>query len=102
MHRFRVPPAALLAVALACPAAAMQETPWMKDSAARLEKELAARHGEAVRPRLARGLKQVAAFWQTADGDSAAFEDFVRRNFAPDQPALDTLFSRCETLFRTA
>ena len=30
---------------------------------------------------------------------AAAFEDFVRRNFAGDQAALDTLFARCEKLF---
>lgn len=70
-----------------------------KDSTVKLEKELAAKYGEAQRPRIQRGLKQVTEFWRDSDGDSAALEDFVRRNFAGDQAALDALFARCERLF---
>ena len=90
---------AVLAWAGLAVAAAQQETGGMKNAAARLEKELVARYGEAARTRAARGLKQVAEFWQPADGDAAAFEEFARRNFAGDRAALDTLFARSEKLF---
>ncbi len=43
-----------------------------------------------------RGLHQVAEFWRAGDGDAAAFEDFVRTNFAGDQATLDTMFNRLE------
>ena len=68
----------------------------MKEASGRLEKELAGKHGEEARPRLARGLKQVAEFWRAEDGDAAAFEEFVRTNFAGDAKTLDALFDRME------
>jgi hypothetical protein len=71
---------------------------WMNASSAKLERELMARYGEAQRRRLERGLRQVAEFWQSEDGDAAAFEDFVRANFAGDQATLDTMFNRFERL----
>ena len=46
---------------------------WLKDSAAKLESELAAKYGEACRVRLQRGLKQLGQFWRAEDGDAAAF-----------------------------
>ncbi len=68
---------------------------WMKDTAAKLQAELVGRHGEAQRPRIERGLRQVADFWQEGDGDAAAFSDFVRLNFYPNP---DELFARSERL----
>ncbi|MGH9316992.1 MAG: hypothetical protein ACRD1P_07795 [Thermoanaerobaculia bacterium] len=68
----------------------------MKESMVMLEKELVAKYGEGQRERLKRGLKQVADFWRPGDGDTAVFEDFVRRGFAGDPKALDTLFDRLE------
>ncbi|MDT5063412.1 MAG: hypothetical protein QOH63_3871 [Acidobacteriota bacterium] len=70
--------------------------PWMKESAQKLEGELVAKHGEGQRARVERGLKQVASFWRAEDGDAAAFEDFVRTNFAGEQGVLDALFERFE------
>ena len=55
---------------------------WMRETSARLEKELGGKTDEAGRGRLSRGLKQVGGFWRAEDGDAAAFEDFVRTNFA--------------------
>ena len=93
----------ILIVALtASPAAHSQETPmqsptaspapsvgvspaWAIDSATKMERELVARYGEPQRERIERGLQQVAEFWRAEDGDAAAFEDFVRANFAGDQ-----------------
>src|SRR5574340_1494515 len=79
-------------------AMAAQTPAFMNDSVQKLEKELPARYGETQRPRIQRGLKQVSEFWRTGDGDTAVFEDFVRRNFAGDQKALDAMFGRYDKL----
>jgi hypothetical protein len=71
---------------------------WMRDSQARLEKELTAKYGEAQRSRLQQGMKQVASYWLSEDGDAAGFENFVRINFAGDQQTLDVMFIRFEYL----
>ena len=71
---------------------------WINDSIEKLKKELTGKYGESQSARLDRGLKQMAQFWKTDDGDAAAFEEFVLRNFAGDQKALDTVFSRFESL----
>jgi hypothetical protein len=71
---------------------------WVKGSAARMQKELISRYGEGQRIRIERGLKQTSEFWRAEDGDQAAFEALVRSEFTGDQPALDTLFTRFETL----
>ncbi len=78
------------------PRSAASAPAWMKEASGRLEKELAGKHGEEARPRLARGLKQVVEFWRSEDGDAAAFEEFVRTNFAGDSKTLDALFDRME------
>jgi hypothetical protein len=72
--------------------------PWMQDSSTRLEQELVEKHGEVQRPRLQRGLRQVAGFWRAEDGDAAVFEAFVRTHFAGDQASLDSTFERFERL----
>jgi hypothetical protein len=78
-----------------------------------LESELVRKHGEAERPRIQRGLKQVAALWRKGeaaapdkkdpsdkdrdkdkgDGDLAAF---VRAHFISDPAALAATFRRLE------
>jgi hypothetical protein len=89
----------LLAFSARCGAAERTSQPvWFKESAARLEAELVAKCGEAQRSRLQRGLKQCGEFWRAEDGDAAAFETFVRRNFAGDQATLDAMFVRFERL----
>ena len=75
-----------------------QTLPWMKDSIEKMEKELVAKYGEGQRARLERGLRQVGEFWRAEDGDAAAFENFVRTNFAGDQATLDTMFNRFQNL----
>ncbi len=81
------------------PAAAAPPT-WMKDSMTKMETELVAKYGEQQKPRVLRGLHQVAGFWRVDDGDAAAFEDFVRANFAGDPATLDTMFNRFERLIQ--
>jgi len=71
---------------------------WLDASVNRMEAELVATHGEPVRARAERGLRQVAGLWRDDDGDVAAFETFVREQFAPDQAHLDTMFQRMDAL----
>jgi len=71
---------------------------WTKDSVAKLEAELIAKYGESERTRINRGLHQVMEYWRTSDGDAAAFEDFVRGNFAGEQASLDATFERYQDL----
>ena len=71
-----------------------QSSQNLQPSIAKLEAELTAKYGEAQRARLQRGMKQVASFWRSEDGDAAAFEDLVRTQFAGDQTTLDMMFNR--------
>ncbi len=64
----------------------------------KLENELVGKYGESVRSRLASGIQQASSLWRKEDGDTNAFEDFVRTNFAGTQSALDTMFNRFEYL----
>jgi hypothetical protein len=79
------------------PAAAVSPA-WMNGSIAKLQTDLIAKFGDQQRARIERGLHQVSEFWRTDDGDEAAFEEFVRTNFAGDQASLDTMFARFQSL----
>jgi hypothetical protein len=70
----------------------------VKDSIAKMNRELLAKYGDSRSERVQRGLQQVSEFWRAEDGDAATFEDFVRTNFAGDQATLDTMFNRLESL----
>jgi hypothetical protein len=70
----------------------------LNDSMLKLQSELLAKYSEAQRARIRTGLHQVAEFWRPEDGDAAAFEAFVRANFAGDQASLDTIFDRYQRL----
>ncbi|HEY3055689.1 MAG TPA: hypothetical protein VGK31_07140 [Thermoanaerobaculia bacterium] len=65
------------------------------------ENALVAKYGETQRVRIHRGLQQVAQFWRDEDGDSAAFEEFAKTNFAGDQTTLDALFNRMQFVFES-
>ena len=90
-----------IALFLAARAVSGAGEPDMKESIARLEKELTAKFGEAERPRLSRGLRQAAEFWRASDGDAAAFEEMARAQFAGDGKTLEALFDRMELAFET-
>jgi len=60
-----------------------------------LAAELTAKHGEAQRVRIRRGVAQVAATWRDEDGDLAAF---VREQFIADPAQLDATFARLEAV----
>ena len=75
-----------------------QILPWMRNAAARMEKELIAKYGEDQRTRAERGLRQVAEFWRAEDGDASVFEEFVLANFAGEPAMLDTMLLRYQRL----
>jgi hypothetical protein len=59
-----------------------------------LQAELTARYGPGQRPRIQRGLAQIARFWQPQDGGAGRFEQLVRDQFAGDPASLEALFQR--------
>ncbi|MFL5353201.1 hypothetical protein [Archangium sp.] len=61
-----------------------------------LEAELVARHGEAQRARIERGVEQVAVLWREEDGDLASF---AREYFIADDKQLDATLARLEAAF---
>ncbi|ACY17224.1 hypothetical protein [Haliangium ochraceum] len=69
------------------------------ENARRAEQALVARHGEAERERIRRGVAQVRALWRPADGDAQAFEAFVEAEFLPQGPQLEATFARFEFAF---
>ena len=71
---------------------------WMKGSATKLEAELTAKYGQPEQPRIQRGLLQMSEYWRAQDGNAAAFEEFVRTNFAGDPATLDAMFNRYQRL----
>ena len=75
------------------------QTPWMKDSMAKLENELVSKYGEEQRARLQRGMQQVGNFWRSEDGGASDFEAFVRTHFMGNQEGLDAMFDRFQYLF---
>ncbi len=84
-----------LLLSLLAGAVVLQAAPaWFKDKSPALETALVGKHGESQRPRIQRGITQVAELWRDSDGDAAAFADFVTGNFAPEGPVLDALFTR--------
>lgn len=79
----------LLLASLVIAAPAPKPTPPPAALVAALVKQ----HGEAQRPRIERGLAQVAALWRKDDGDLAAF---ASQHFVADPAQLDALFARFE------
>ncbi|MBA4311194.1 MAG: hypothetical protein C0417_01050 [Chlorobiaceae bacterium] len=63
-----------------------------------MEGELVKKYGDDQRERIVRGLKQVADFWRSEDGNATVFEEFVGANFAGDQSKLDVMFNRYQYL----
>lgn len=70
----------------------------LKASITKMEGELVKKYGDDQRERIVRGLKQVADFWRSEDGNATVFEEFVGANFAGDQSKLDVMFNRYQYL----
>lgn len=92
-------PALLLGTALSAPGAFPPPPAALRPAVERATGALVARHGEAQRTRIARGLQQAAAFWRPSDGDAKTFEAFALEQFASEPALLDTLFRRFERAF---
>ena len=88
----------LPAAEAAAPATGTARPGWMDASVAEATVALVATHGESARPRVARGLRQVASLWRESDGDAAAFAEFARTRFVADPAVLDTMFLRLDRL----
>ncbi|HVP67512.1 MAG TPA: hypothetical protein VMT17_09650 [Anaeromyxobacteraceae bacterium] len=83
--------AAALSLATAPPAPALPPAAVASAKAA-----LVARHGEAQRARVERGVDQVALYWRPSDGDPEAFRAFVEENFLADPAAVEATLARLE------
>ncbi len=59
-----------------------------------IEAELVKQHGEAQRPRISRGLRQVSSLWRKEDGDLAAF---AKTHFIADEAVLTATLARFES-----
>jgi hypothetical protein len=70
--------------------------PALAAAAGRARAALLARHGEASRARIDRGLSQVLLYWRPADGPPAALESLALEQFAADDAALAVLLDRFE------
>ncbi len=82
----------------AAPPTATARPGWMDASVTEATQALVATHGESARPRVERGLHQVASLWREGDGDAAAFAEFARSRFVADPAVLDTMFLRLDGL----
>ena len=83
-------------VVSATPTMTAQGDPYAA-AAASAKTSLLARHGEAERARISRGVSQVQRAWRVDDGDADAFRAFVDDEFLPQGPALDATFARLES-----
>jgi len=79
----------------AAPPAAPAAAPAAAPDLGALERTLVEKYGEGARPRIKRGLAQVAALWRPEDGD---LEAFAREHFLADPAALDATFARLEAI----
>jgi hypothetical protein len=55
--------------------------------------------GEASKPRIERGVKQVASLWESQDGDQEVFTTFCMENFIADTAKRDVLFNKLQRSF---
>ena len=90
--------AVLPAAQAAAPASATARPDWMDAAVAEATKALVAAHGESARPRIERGLRQVASLWREDDGDAGAFAGFAQTRFVADPAVLETMFLRLDGL----
>jgi hypothetical protein len=70
----------------------------MTDAASAVKKELVAKYGEGQKPRIEKGVGQVASFWREEDGGREDFTSFIILNFAGTPEKLHVLFNRFEYL----
>ena len=78
--------------------ASLARPAWLDASVAKATADLVATHGEAIRSRAERGVRQAASLWRAEDGDAAVFEGVVRTHFIADPATRDTVFRRLDAL----
>lgn len=61
--------------------------------------QLRERHGASESERIERGVTQTLRLWRAEDGDAAAWQEFVLREFLPQGPTLDRTSERLERAF---
>jgi hypothetical protein len=88
----------LVALVALAPGMTAQADPYA-DAAAAATAALVARHGDAERGRITRGVAQVRRAWRTGDGEAAALRAFLDAEFLPAGPGLDAAFARLESVF---
>ncbi len=71
-----------------------EKSPIGQTVVAKLIDNLLETHGEAVRFRIERGVKQAAALWREGDGTVEEFKIFVVENFIADNAELNLVFDR--------
>jgi hypothetical protein len=86
----------LCLAAAACSHAAPPRPPSDDAKLAPIADALVRRHGEAQRPRIERGVKQVSLLWRPTDGDAEALRAFAEQWFVSDPGQLDAIFGRFE------
>jgi hypothetical protein len=74
---------------------AAQDTPVAASAIADAKAKCVAKHGEANKAAIERGVDQVASLWRASDGDLAAF---CVDQFLVDQKARDALFERMQEM----
>jgi len=74
---------------------APKEAPVTPAAIADAKAKLIAKHGEAHRAEIERGVDQVGKLWRTSDGDLTAF---CMEQFLPDPAARDALFTRLQEM----
>jgi hypothetical protein len=74
-------------------AAAKDDAPVSRESVAEAKQKLIAKHGEAHRVAIERGVEQVALLWRASDGDIVAF---CLEQFVAETKARDALFERLQ------
>src|SRR6266404_2313659 len=85
--------------AAAAPPAAEASSARVGIDQAALVSALVQKHGEDVRPRAERGVRQVAAYWRKEDGDAGALRAFVEEAFVKDPRELEALLRRFSAAF---
>ena len=62
-------------------------------------KQLTDSCGEASKPQIERGVKQVASLWESQDGDQEVFATFCMESFIADTAKRDVLFNKLQRSF---
>jgi hypothetical protein len=84
----------LAAIGVSALAACSTEPPTPVPDIAAIKADLVRQHGEAARDRINRGVDQVAALWNSEDGDLGSF---VREHFIADPRELSATLARYES-----